>query len=265
GGGTSSPLGFTTFLSIPANDLVFSSANNLLYAAVPSSGGPVLGNSIVPIDPYTGVVGTPIFVGSEPNRIALSSDGGTAWVALNGAGAVRKVNLTTRTAGLQFSLGGGIGTYNPPLTVQALAVMPGHADTVAIAAPISFIYSSTVTIYDSGVARSNAQSSSLPCCSGIVGLAFNSNGTQLYEAGSGFGAVTVDSTGITGSTLLNSSVSTTDLRVDNGRAYLTTGTILDVATGNQIGVFSVAANQNANGPVTTDSTIGEGFVLANPN
>ena len=265
GGGTSSTLAFTTYLSLPANDLIYSTSTQLLYASVPSSGGPSLGNSIVPVDPYTGVIGTPIFVGSEPGKMAISSDGSVIWVALNGAGAVREVNLNTQTAGLQFTLGGGTGIYNPPSTAHALAVMPGFPNTVAVATPTGFAYANLVTIYDSGVVRTNAQNGAVQCCNGVTGLAFDSTGTKLYEAGSGYGLAMVDSTGITSATSLNANVSTNDLRVDNGRAYLTTGVILDANTGAQLGVFSVAQNQNANGPVAPDSVIGEGFVLVNPN
>src|SRR5437588_1540184 len=264
GGGTSAAVVFTTYLSLPANDLVYSASTQHLYASVPSIGGPSVGNSIVPIDPYTGVLGSPIFVGSEPGRMAISSDGNVIWVALNGAAAVRKVDLTTQTAGLQFTLGGGTGIYNPPSTAHALAVMPGQPNTVAVAVPTSSTYSSVVTIYDSGVARPNSQSSGLPCCSGILGMTFDPTGTKLYEAGSGYGVATVDSTGITTATELNSNVSTSDLRVDNGRAYLTSGVILDANLGTQVGVFSVGSNQNASGPVAPDSMLGEGFVLVSP-
>ena len=265
GGGTSTASTFTTYLNLAANDLVFSQSMQLLYASVPSTAGPGLGNSIVSIDPYTGTLGAPIFVGSEPNKLALSSDGNTIWVSLNGAASVREVNLITQTPGTQIGLGGGPGIYDPPSTAQALAVMPGHPDTVAVAAPPNFGYSSDVTIYDSGVARTNAQSSNLSCCSGIVGMVFDPTGTKLYEAGSGYGIATVDSTGITGSTALNTSVQTNALRVDSGRAYLTSGVILDANLGTQLGVFSVSQGQNAYGPVAPDSSIGEGFVVTNPN
>src|SRR4029077_9333914 len=129
GGGASGAVMFTTFISVPTNDLTYSSFTGLLYASVPSSGGPALGNSIVPIDPNTGILGTPIFVGSEPTKMAMSSDGKVIWVALNGAGAVREVDLVAQTAGLQFSLGEGNGLFNSLNTAQALAVMPGSPNT----------------------------------------------------------------------------------------------------------------------------------------
>lgn len=122
GGGTSSPLPFSVYVPILANNLIYNPSNQLLYASVPSADGPTYGNSIVSIDPATGALGNPIWVGSEPNHLALSSDGTTLWVGLDGAGAVREVNLVTQTAGLQFGLGGGNGVYNPPFTAASITV-----------------------------------------------------------------------------------------------------------------------------------------------
>jgi DNA-binding beta-propeller fold protein YncE len=240
---------------VPANDLAYSADTGMLYASVPSSAGPSLGNSIVPVDPNTGTIGTPIFVGSEPGKMALSSDGTVLWVALNGAGALRQVNLTTRTAGLQFSLGGGTGIYNPPEKAQALAVMPGSPNTVAVSSAV--FPSSSVTIYDSGVARANTQNMN------ALGLAFDATGTKLYEAGSGYWLANVDSTGISSASELNTSVNSNGLRVDSGRAYLTSGVILDANLGTQLGIFSAGQGQTANGPVAPDATAGDAFVLIN--
>jgi uncharacterized repeat protein (TIGR01451 family) len=265
GGGLSTPVLFTTYLGLSANDLVYSPTTQRLYASVPSNAGATLGNSIVPIDPNTGTLGNPIFVGSEPGRMAISSDGGSLWVALVGAAAVRKVDLIGQTAGVQFSLGGGPGWYNPPANAQALAVMPGHSDTVAVAAPSGSAYTSQIQIFDSGVARTNAANGAVQCCSGVTGLAFDSTGTKLYEGGSGYGVAVVDTTGITSATSLNASVFTNALRVDNGQAYLSSGTVLNADTGIQVGIFSVGQNQTANGPVAPDSSVGEAFVLNNAN
>ena len=61
-------------IDLPANDLVYHPASQRIWASVPATGGQ-WGNSVVPIDPATGVVGTAIFVGSEPTRLALTDDG----------------------------------------------------------------------------------------------------------------------------------------------------------------------------------------------
>src|SRR5688572_30652369 len=79
-------------LSLPTNDLVYDPHSGRLYASIPGSAG-ADGNSVVPIDPATGAVGTPIPVGSEPGKLALSDDGRYLYVGLNGENAVRRVML----------------------------------------------------------------------------------------------------------------------------------------------------------------------------
>src|SRR2546429_2887508 len=61
-------------LPLVTNDLVSDPVTQLIYASVPSSVG-AGGNSITPINPASSAAGTPVFVGSEPNKMALSDDG----------------------------------------------------------------------------------------------------------------------------------------------------------------------------------------------
>ena len=256
GGGESAPQPFSAFVTLMANDLVYNSTQQLLYASVPSIVGPALGNSVVPIDPTTGIIGNPIFVGSEPNKLALSGDNSVLWVGLDGGAAVRKVDLVTHTAGVKFSLGGGSGFYNPPYTAKALAVMPGHPDTLAVCDSAG-----EVAIYDDGVARP----AEIASPSGALnGMAFSPSGATLYGVGNGYASFTVDSTGVTSATLLNSSETSNDRRYDNGRAYLTNGAVLDANTGVQLGAFYVNDQQQASGPVAPDSTIGRAYLLYSP-
>jgi hypothetical protein len=91
-------------LPLETNDLIFSSATQQVYASVPSFGGE-LGNRIVAIDPQTQALGNSVFVGSEPGPLVLSDDGKVLYVGLNGAEAIRRVELPALTAGAQFSLG----------------------------------------------------------------------------------------------------------------------------------------------------------------
>ena len=86
--------------------------------------GSVYANSIVDVDPITGVIGNPISVGSKPNEIAISADGSTAYVGLDASSAVRKVNLNTRTAGATTSL----TFFNEAVTVTSLDVNPSNPD-----------------------------------------------------------------------------------------------------------------------------------------
>ena len=60
-------------LNIPANDLVWDSKAQLIYASLPSSYG-TKGNSIAVINPLNGMITAYHFVGSEPTQLALSAD-----------------------------------------------------------------------------------------------------------------------------------------------------------------------------------------------
>src|ERR1041385_7385322 len=68
------PTEFIRRIPLTTNDLVYNTSTGKLYVTIPSSAGSS-GNSIAAIDPTTGIVGTPTFVGSEPNKLALSDDG----------------------------------------------------------------------------------------------------------------------------------------------------------------------------------------------
>src|SRR5207253_2244655 len=91
-------------IALPTNDLVYDQRTQKLYASVPSSAG-AMGNSVAMIDPVSGKVGPFTFVGSEPGKLALSDDGKYLYVGLNGAAAVRRVDLAQQQPDLQFSLG----------------------------------------------------------------------------------------------------------------------------------------------------------------
>ena len=262
GGGTSAPQALAVYLPVQTNDLVYNSTTQLLYASIPSSAGPTLGNSIVSIDPVTGALGTPVWVGSEPTKLALSSDGTILWVGLNGAAAVREVNLTTNIPGTQFSLGGGGGVYNAPNVAAAIAVMPGNPNTVAVAySNLGAWWEGGVAVFDSGVKRPQTSSTLL------TGLAFSPSGNEIYGVviGSGYYVLSVDNTGITASTQKNADVNASDLRVVSGSAYLTSGNVLDAEQGTLTGNFYQNQSQAAVGPVAVDTTIGSAWIIETNN
>ena len=95
----------TQVVSLPTNDIIYDKVTQKIYASVPSSAGPTRGNTVTVIDPQTGAIGTSIPVGSEPATLALSDDGKYLYVALNGAAAIRRIDMTTLTPDLQFALG----------------------------------------------------------------------------------------------------------------------------------------------------------------
>jgi trimeric autotransporter adhesin len=256
---------FSTYLSLPNNDLAYNPTDGYLYASVPSSISGSLGNTVVAIDPLTGNLKRQIVVGSNPNQIAISGDGTQMFVGLDGAGAVRQVNLTTGQAGNQFLLGGVNGVYVPPFTAAALAVLPGEPNSVAV-----LDTSGIVRVFDSGIARPDTSLGLLNTYfdQNSGALNFGSSAATLFAELQPFGGledITIGSAGITTGTSLDSStaIGQSGFQYDNGRLYLSSGTVLNATTGTQLGTFSSAPNQPAVGPIVSDSTLGLAFIANN--
>jgi hypothetical protein len=256
GGGTSAAQAYTTYISLPNNDLVYNPTDGLLYASVPVSAAGATGNSVVGIDPYTGSITRQILVGTSPNKLALSTDGTQLFVGIDGSAAVAQVNLAQGKVVKQFYLGGGPGVYNPPYTAISLAAVPGAPNSVAVATSGSYAGGNAVTIFDSGVARTGSSTNV-----GGGALSFGSSASTLYLAGSYIEALSVGSTGVTGATQLYSpSYAISSLQYDNGEVYLSNGGVVNASTGALSGTFYIAANTQANGPVVSDSTLGRAFI-----
>jgi trimeric autotransporter adhesin len=256
GGGTSSAQTYTTYILMPNNDIVYNPVDGLLYASVPAEAVGAPGNSVVGIDPLTGAMTRQILVGSNPNKLAISTDGTQLFVGLDGAAAVAQVNLVQGKVVNQFSLGGGPGVYNPPYTAQYLAAVPGSPNSVAVAILGSFTSGTGVTIFDSGVARINT-----PTNIGEGPLSFGSSASNLYVGSSTVQHLTVSTTGITAATTLyTSSSGVSALQYDNGQLYLSSGAVVNSSTGALLGTFYSSASTPANGPVVSDSTLGRAFI-----
>ena len=269
GGGTTAAVPFTAYIPIVSNSMVYNPANGLLYLSIPSSAGAPYGNSVVSVDPSTGAFGTPIHVGSEPNKLALSSDGTILWVGLDGGSGVRQVNLTTNTAGLSFSLGSStsLANTNPP-TAYALAALPGAPNSVVVAAPsASYYYGTAIVIYDNGVIRGTPASYSNYTSANALQIDGTKN--EVYVAGSGgYSVYSYNASGVT----LKTSVTTgnyasyysDDLQLAAGRIYTDFGTVDDVESGSLLGTFYTSGTIPATGPVYADTTLNRAFILDSP-
>ena len=116
-------------VQLTTNDIVFNPADQKIYASIPSSAGPG-GNSITTVDPSTGSIGTPVWVGSDPSQLALANDGQNLYVYLSGAYTIRKFNFTNQTPGEKFSLGQDsfFGLYN----ANDFSVAPDDPSLIAV-------------------------------------------------------------------------------------------------------------------------------------
>ncbi len=257
GGGSSAAQIYTTYLSTSVNDIVWNPADGLLWASIPVNAVGGGGNWVVGIDPNTGTTMRTIPVGTNPNKLALSSDGTQLFVGIDGAAAVAQVNLTQGTIVNQFSLGGGPGLYNPPSTALYLSAVPGEPNSVAVATSGQLGYGGQVTIFDSGVARTGSTVTN----EGEGPMSFGTSASTLYLGAGYIDALTVGSSGITASTqLFTPSTTPTWLQYDNGSLYLSTGQVLNASSGGLNGTFYSTGTTVANGPIVSDSTLGKAFV-----
>lgn len=249
-----------TRIDLPANDLVYDPLRSKIYASVPSSAGPTYGNRIVPIDVPTATIGTPIFVGSEPNRLAISDDGQYLYVGLDGAAAVRRVNLISQTAELQFSLGSSWVGVCGSLLAEDMVVLQGNPHAVAISRRNTGCSPrhEGVAIYDDGVPRSV----STPGHTGSNVIEPSHSSSTLYGYNNettefGFRVMSVNSSGVQVVSTTTGLISGfgVDIRYDNGLVYATSGRVINPSTLTLVGTY------NASGPVCPDSSTGRVYFL----
>jgi Protein of unknown function (DUF1573) len=134
GGGSSSGVIVTPYQTLPINPAFVISvpATGLVYAAIPSNAtsNP---NTVIPIDPTTGAMQTPIPVGQNPAILAASSDGSYLYVANQTDQTVQRINLKTNTVERTFP-------YTPNLycstctnlSATDLATIPGSPQEVLL-------------------------------------------------------------------------------------------------------------------------------------
>jgi trimeric autotransporter adhesin len=263
GGGTSNALVFTAYVPIVSNSMVYNPTNGLLYVSVPSSAGPAYGNSVVSVDPQTGATGTPIRVGAEPNKLAVTDDGKFLWVALDGAAAVRRVDLTTGTVGLPFGFAGNGGIYQSPPTVTAMIALPGSDNSVVVST--NGEYGQAIGIYDNGVFR-GTPSTTYNFYSAYSALQADGSRSEIYAAaGSTYAVYTYSASGLTQKTTASNGTYTNyspaDLQITGSRAYTDVGKVYDSESGALLGTFYQSGTTVAEGATTADTTLGKAFVL----
>jgi hypothetical protein len=228
------PTDFIRKINLMTNDLVYSSTTGKIYASIPSSVGPG-GNSIAAIDPATGSTTSSTFIGSDPNKLALSDDGHSLYVSLDGTFAVRRFDALTNTPGAQFPLGQdpSFGRY----IIGDFAVAPGSPDTLAIARWYLTVSprEAGVAVYDNGVRRPNTGPGHL---NGADSIAYSASASKLYGTGQfqGVQTITVDASGVTVS---NPTIPALSGRVkfSNGLLFTSFGQVANPDTNTLLGTF----------------------------
>ncbi len=258
GGGTSNTLLFFTFLRLITKDLIFDPFTRKIYASLPGSAP--MGNSLVPLDPEAGTVGTSFFIGSEPGKLAISDDGQALYVSLDGAAAVRRFDIPSQTAGFQFSLGSD--SFFGPFFVEDMEVMPGNPDTIAVSRKNLGISPrhAGVAIYENGVQLPNTT----PRHTGSNVIEFSDSPSTLYGYNNettefGFRRMSVDASGVTTLDATGNIISGfgVDIEFAGGFIYSTIGKVVDPSVPALTGSFPGISF----GALEADPTVNKVFYL----
>ena len=161
-----------TIVSVQSNDLTYDPATGLLYASSPSSASSNP-NSIIPINPGNGALGTAVAVHPNPLRILSSGDGTYLYVLSNNGATIQRYDPATATFAAQLPILAN--------NVSQMVVVPGYSDMVAIAqnAPGYSPPAIQTAIYQNGAVLPNHIGNGL----GVGGpdiIAVNNTGTVLY-------------------------------------------------------------------------------------
>lgn len=254
GGVSSSPLTVTVaevrILPLATNDIVYDPGTARIYASVPGRAG-AIGNSIVSIDPETGLIGTAVWVGSEPNKLARSDDGQFLYVGLDGAGAVRRFEIGTQTPGLQFSL--GVHSFFGPMNAGNIAVLPGSPGSVAVARLYRGVSpgAAGVVIYDNDIKRPNEAPEFSGTGNAIGVIAFSASSSRLYgfdnqTSAYSLSRMTVTSQGINLDDVTRDLFVGPEVEVANSLVYGAGGNIFDPEQRALVGRFPLSTTYAAN-------------------
>lgn len=248
-----------TLANLTANHILWDPGTARLYASVPAEAG-TWGNSVAVINPATQTVESTIYVGSEPDALAVSDDSQYLYVGLDGAGSIARVDLKSHTLEAQYFLGNQ--TRAGPVRAQQIAVVPGSPHTyVAI-----LRYKSNpspndagTVVYDDGVPRPNTTG-------GNDAMVFSDSPSVLYGYGSaviaddGVHIMAVDSNGISTTSSVPSAVigTATRLQFVSGILYSSTGRAIIPAAPALAGTFNVAKPRD----MAIDGAGGSAYFLA---
>lgn len=237
-------------LNLTTNDLVYDSVTNKIYASIPSANGSN-GNSIGVINPNTHLLENTIFIGSEPTVLAISDNGQYIYSGFSGSSTVRRFDVTTQTAGLQFSLGSDTSTGS--YYVEDIEVMPNQPTTIAISRKNNGFSPrhEGVVIYDNNVMRltttpDHTGSNRIEFTSQNSLIGYNNESTEF-----GIRRLSVNSSGVSNVSVSQNVLSNfyLDFIYKDNYMYSFDGKVVDITTA----PFVIGQFSNATGPVVYDT------------
>lgn len=123
-----------TSVAVSTAALVADPTRHLLYATVPAT-AVAMGNSVATIDPTTATITKTILVGSDPNALAITDDGSTLYVGIDGASSVTSIAVASGTIGPLVPLGASM--YGSAYTAGQLCAVPGSVSQYLVSRVVS--------------------------------------------------------------------------------------------------------------------------------
>lgn len=237
-------------VQVTTNDLVYDSVTNKIYASIPSSNGSN-GNSIGIINPTNYTLENTIFVGSEPTILAISDNGQYIYSGFSGSSTVRRFDVTTQTAGLQFSLGSDSSTGS--YYAEDIEVMPSQSTTIAVSRKNNGFSPrhEGVVIYDNNIMRSTTTpdhtgSNRIEFTSQNSLIGYNNETTEF-----GIRRLSVNNSGVSNVSVSQNVLSnfSLDFIYKDNYMYSFDGKVVDITTA----PFVIGQFSNATGPVVYDT------------
>lgn len=206
-------------VAIYGEDLASDDGRGLLYVASTQ-------DTVVAVDPATGLPLFEIAAGGRPHRLALSDEGRFLYVAIR-PGQIRRLDVATR----EFDV-----SWNVPGIVHDVAIMPGRPRTVAVASGDDG--TRHLSVYDDGAARLGG----VVTGAGLRLLTFPDNPDRLFAWADTFGGPRltrygVGGDGISGEAYTDHNFGQQAGRMlhELGRLYLASGEVLNADSRSLVG------------------------------
>jgi uncharacterized repeat protein (TIGR01451 family) len=236
---------------LPTADLAYDPNSQSICATIPSRAG-AHGNSLLFLQPASGLPARELSLGNEPGRLALSEDNAYLYMAVNTNQSISRVDLASQSVGGTLTL--GTNAYGSPFSVEDMAVLPGQPGSIAVSRQVpagtaSGFTHEAVAVYDGGIPRPNTGSAPAHYYSDVI--EFGNDASTLFahnSGGVGFNRLHVDAQGVTfldNDPALLGNFNRVELEYAEGWLYSTDGSVIDplagLATGRIPGITGAAA------------------------
>jgi hypothetical protein len=227
-------------------DMVYNPFNKLIYATVSANGG-AYSNCLIMIDPVLGRITNSYYLGNDPNKLDVSSDGRFLYVGFNATNAFARFNIASNMIDLEVPISSAAG---------GIAAIPGMPHSLAVSA-------GGVAIFDDGIQRSNTY----PWGSFVIA----GSADELFTLGGGYPAapfaiLSCDVSGITNYFFEDGIVGYLEtVKYQDGLIFTSGGTVFSPATTNILGTLTNCSIVEPDLQAGTIYSMGSHPVWASPN